>query len=103
MRLKLRHYYLTMYTLYICAVSRLNRWESTTIGASHNVKENGTAVIMGPIRFGGSVDVNRLHIILRLILDRGCLELRVVCGGSNDQSGSGLDYARAYLIAAVVA
>jgi hypothetical protein len=70
-----------------------------TIGASHNVKENGTAVSVGPIRFRRSVDVNRFHIILR----RGCLELRVVCGGSNDQSGSGLDYARVYLIPAVVA
>jgi len=73
------------------------------IGASHNVKENGTAVTVGPIRFRRSVDVNRFHIILHLILGRGRLELRVVCGGAKDQSGRGLDYARVYLIAAVVA
>ena len=79
--------------LYICAVSRLNRGESTTIGASRNVKENGTAVSVGPIRFRRSVDVNRFHIILCIIIRRGDLELRVFCGGSNDQSSTGLDYA----------
>jgi hypothetical protein len=64
-----------------------------TIKASHNVKENGTAVTVGPIRFCRSVAVNRFHNILRLNLGRGCFGSHVFCGGSNGQSGSGLNSA----------